>query len=139
MLSLKDITLVDKNGKKSLTGLNLCLRSSQILGIAGVSGNGQSQLADMISGLVPTYEGEILLDSKVVSHISPRRMITEGVGRIPDDRTGTGLISDRSVMENVASNGYGQFPFSKRGLLQFKAIAARANRLVKKFDVRFPG
>jgi len=139
VLSLRDVSLADRNGKKVLTGVNLCLRSNQILGIAGVSGNGQSQLADMISGLIPAYEGQIRLDSKVVRHISPRRMITEGVGRIPDDRTGTGLISDMSVMENVASKDYGQAPFSKRGLLQFKAIAARAKRLVKKYDVRCPG
>jgi len=138
VLSLGNITLPDKRGKNAIKNLNLCLRSNEIIGIAGVSGNGQSQLADIISGLISNYTGEILLDSNRLLNIRPRRMIREGVGRIPDDRIGTGLISDMSVMENIASKSYDQFPFSKRGILRFKAIAARAEKLVKKFDVRCP-
>jgi simple sugar transport system ATP-binding protein len=140
VLALKGITLVNEgNGKKKfIKNLNLSLRSNVIIGIAGVSGNGQSQLADIISGLINTYEGKIFLDSKELKAISPRRMIQEGVGRIPDDRNGTGLICDMSVMENIASDTYGKPPFSKRGFLQFKAMATRAKKLVKKFDVRCP-
>ncbi len=152
VLSLKGITLADKkegkredkrkhlgtSAKKSIKNLNLSLRSNEIIGIAGVSGNGQSQLADIISGLINTYDGKILLASKELKNISPRRMIQEGVGRIPDDRNGTGLISDMSILENIASEIYGEPPFSKKGFLQFKAIADRAKKLVKKFDVRCP-
>ena len=140
VLALRGITLVnEKNGKKkSIKNLNLSLRSNVIIGIAGVSGNGQSQLADIISGLINTYEGKIFLDSKEIKNISPRRMIKEGVGRIPDDRNGTGLICDMTIMENIVSDTYGEDPFSKRGFLQFKAMAARAKKLVKKFDVRCP-
>jgi len=140
VLALRGITLVNEgNGKKkSIKNLNLSLRSNVIIGIAGVSGNGQSQLADIISGLINTYEGKIFLDSKELKNISPRRMIQEGVGRIPDDRNGTGLICDMTVMENIASDTYGEPPFSKRGFLQFKAMATRARKLVKKFDVRCP-
>jgi len=139
VLSMRNITLIDKGGKKSIKNLSLRLRSNEIIGIAGVSGNGQSQLADMISGLISSYTGEIFLNSKRLKKISPWSMIKEGVGRIPDDRNGTGLISDMTVMENIASESYGEFPFSKRGVLCFKAIAARAKELVKKFDVRCPG
>jgi ABC-type uncharacterized transport system ATPase subunit len=139
VLSLKNITLTGKGGKKAISNLSLGLRANEIIGIAGVSGNGQSQLADMISGLISTYEGEILLDSTPVKNISPRHMIKKGVGRIPDDRNGTGLISDMTVMENVASETYGEFPFSKIGFLRFRAIADQARKLVKKFDVRCPG
>ena len=138
VLSLEDITLVDRKGKKLLTHLNLTLRANEILGIAGVSGNGQSQLADLISGLVSNYTGKIRLDSKVLTHINPRRMIKEGVGRIPDDRNGTGIIGDMSVMENMASVIYGAPPFSNKGLLRFKTIATLAKKLVKRFDVRCP-
>lgn len=140
VLALRGITLVDEgeDKKKSIKALNLSLRSNVIIGIAGVSGNGQSQLADILSGLINTYEGKILLDSKELKNISPRRMIQEGVGRIPDDRNGTGLISEMTLMENTASVTYGEPPFSKNGFLQFKAMAARAKKLVKKFDVRCP-
>jgi ABC-type uncharacterized transport system ATPase subunit len=93
----------------------------------------------MISGLITTYEGRILLDSRELKHISPRHMIKEGVGRIPDDRNGTGLIGDMTIMENIASETYGELPFSRRGFLRFNAIADRAKTLVKKFDVRCPG
>jgi general nucleoside transport system ATP-binding protein len=138
VLSLENITLVDGKGKKLLTNLNLTLRANEILGIAGVSGNGQSTLADLISGLVSNYTGKLSLDSKKLTHVSPRRMIQEGVGRIPDDRNGTGIIGDMSVMENIASVGYGEPPLSNKGLLRFSAIATLAKKLVKKFDVRCP-
>jgi simple sugar transport system ATP-binding protein len=138
VLSLEGITLVDKN-KKVLTNLNLTLRANEIIGIAGVSGNGQSQFADMISGLVGNYTGKISLDSKEMTHISPRHMIRQGVGRIPDDRNGTGIIGDMSIMENIVSETYGTPPFSRKGLLRFNAIAHRAKKLVKKFDIRCPG
>jgi simple sugar transport system ATP-binding protein len=138
VLALREITLTERGGKKSIKNINLSLRSNVIIGIAGVSGNGQSQLADIISGLINTYEGKIFLDSKELKTITPRRMIKEGVGRIPDDRNGTGLISDMTVLENIASDTYGEPPFSKRGFLQFKAMATRAKKLVKKFDVRCP-
>jgi len=139
VLSLRHISLIDQGGKKLLDDLSLDLRENEIIGIAGVSGNGQSQLADMISGLITTYAGDIYLDSTPLKKISPRRMIKEGVGRIPDDRNGTGLISDMTIMENIASKSYGTLPFSKRGILCFNAIATQAKKLVKKFDVRCPG
>lgn len=138
VLSLQDITVVDGKGKKLLANLNLTLRANEILGIAGVSGNGQSQLADLISGLVSNYTGTFSLDSKKLTHVSPRRMIQKGVGRIPDDRNGTGIIGDMSVMENIVSVTYGDPPFSKMGLLRFSAIATLAKKLVKKFDIRCP-
>jgi simple sugar transport system ATP-binding protein len=139
VLALRGITLVDeKSKKKTLEDINLSLRSNMIIGIAGVSGNGQSQLADVISGLINAHEGKIFLDSKELKNITPRRMIQKGVGRIPDDRNGTGLISEMTLMENIASKAYGEPPFSKRGLLQFKAMAGQAKKLVKKFDVRCP-
>ena len=139
VLSLRHITIIDDRGEKTIKDLNLSLKSKEIIGIAGVSGNGQSQLADLISGLVKTYEGRILLDSNIIKNITPRRMIKEGVGRIPDDRIGTGLISDMTIMENIASETYGKFPFSKKGFLRFNSIAGKARELVKKFDVRCPG
>jgi len=138
VLSLQNITITDTGKKKSLNRLNLCLRSKEILGIAGVSGNGQSQLANILSGLVTRYEGKIFMDSRVIEKISPKIMIQKKIGRVPDDRNGTGLINDMSVMENIASKTYMEPGFSKKGILRFKAIAEQAGKLVKKFDVRCP-
>jgi len=92
----------------------------------------------LISGLVSNYTGKLKLNSKELTHVSPRRMIKEGVGRIPDDRNGTGIIGDMSVMENIASVTYGEPPLSNKGVLRFSAIATLAKKLVKKFDVRCP-
>jgi ABC-type uncharacterized transport system ATPase subunit len=139
VLSLKGINLIDEGGQKTLKDINLSLKSNEIIGIAGVSGNGQLQLANLISGLITSYEGEILIHSKKIKKTGPRRMVKEGVGRIPDDRNGTGLIGEMSIMENMISETYGKFPFSKRGILRFSAIADRATKLIKKFDVRCPG
>ncbi len=139
VLCLEDIFLGAGDGRNAIKGIDLRLRSNEILGIAGVSGNGQSELADMISGLVTPCRGRIFLGSGVLKKISPRIMIERGVGRIPDDRNGTGLIADMSIMENLASKNYGDPEFSTKGFLRFNAMARQAETLVGQFDVRCPG
>ncbi len=139
VLSLKEISIAGKDGKTGLTGLNLDLKACEILGIAGVSGNGQSQLADIICGIAAPDKGQVFLRSKKAAAASPKAMVKAGLGRVPDDRTGTGLIDEMTVMENMASETYRDTPFSKRGLLNFKAMAKETENRVAEFDVRCPG
>ncbi|WP_461210199.1 ABC transporter ATP-binding protein [Desulfocurvus sp. DL9XJH121] len=122
-----------------LDNLSLSLRAHEILGIAGVSGNGQAAFADLLSGLVVPEAGSLIVGGKPLQRPTPAAMVARGVGRVPDDRTGTGLVADMTVMENLATETYKLPGFSKRGILNFKALASRARQLVEAFDVRCPG
>ncbi len=139
VLVLRDVFVKDPEGRKLLDGLDLELRAGEILGVAGVSGNGQSALADLISGLLRPDSGQMVLHGEAVGAPTPGGMIALGVGRVPEDRTGTGLIGDMTVMENLASEVYRQREFSRRGLIDFRALRRRARALIERFDVRCPG
>jgi simple sugar transport system ATP-binding protein len=139
ILYLDSVTVRDRRGKPLLDGLNLSLNSHEILGIAGVSGNGQAQLADLLSGLIAPDDGQIVIHGSPVRSPTPAAMIARGVGRVPDDRTGTGLVADMTVLENLATEVYRLPGFARRGVMNFKALASRARQLVEAFDVRCPG
>ena len=120
--------------KKGLEDVSLSVRSHEILGIAGVSGNGQVELADVISGLLKPVRGVFLVHGKPVPAPSPIEMLSKGVGRIPEDRIQEGLIGDMSVWENLGLENYRDYsPF---GLLRLKALRDNGRKLVKEFDVR---
>lgn len=139
VLYLDAIHLSDGSDKRLLNDLTLRLNSHEILGIAGVSGNGQAQLADLLSGLIEPKYGQISIHGKPIHKPTPAKMIASGVGRVPDDRTGTGLVADMTVMENTATESYRLPGFAKRGVLNFNALASRARQLIEAFDVRCPG
>jgi len=139
LLSLDRLSVINKQGYQFLENVTLELKAGEILGIAGVSGNGQSHLADLISGLLPQTSGRFLLHGEKVIDPTPLAMIKKGVGRIPEDRTGTGLIGDMNVLENMVSESYWRAPFSRFGLLNFKALSAHSTNLSKKYDVRCAG
>ena len=139
VLALKQVSLRGKDGKTGLRRVDLALKGCEILGIAGVSGNGQAQLADIVCGLAAPDEGEVCIRSQKLSAVTPKTMVRSGLARVPDDRTGTGLIDEMSVMENMASETYRDAPFSKWGLLDFRAMARDTKARVEEFDVRGPG
>ncbi len=120
----------------SLDEVSLSVRAHEVLGIAGVSGNGQALLADLLSGLVAPASGSVVLRGQTVNRTTPADMIRAGVGRVPDDRTGTGLVADMTVMENLSTEIYRLPGFSRRGLLNFKALASRTAQLMDVFDIR---
>lgn len=126
-------------GGGHLHDLSLSLRAHEILGIAGVSGNGQGLLAEVLSGLAVPDAGEIIIAGETLERPTPSAMVARGVGRVPDDRTGTGLVADMTVEENLSTEVYRLPGFSRRGILNFKALASRARQLVAAFDVRCPG
>lgn len=123
----------------ALADLRLSVRAHEILGIAGVSGNGQALLADLLSGLVASQSGSVILRGETVDRPTPAAMIRAGVGRVPDDRTGTGVVADMTVMENLATEIYRLPGFSNRGMLNFRALASRAAQLMDTFDIRCQG
>ena len=139
VLSVKNLHAKDYRGVEILKGLNLEVRAGEILGLAGIDGNGQSELVEILTGLAHATEGEIQLLGKDIFHKSPREIFDAGLSSIPEDRQKHGLVLDFSVAENLILQNYGEAPYSKGGILQKKAIEEHASRMIEKFDIRPKG
>jgi simple sugar transport system ATP-binding protein len=124
---------------RGLKGATMIVRRHEIVGIAGVSGNGQSALAALISGLSPAREGVIRIAGAVPTKVSPAAMMSLGVGRIPEDRHHDGVVGSMSVAENLAMESLSDPAVSRHGILRRAAIRARAEAAMKDYDVRGPG
>lgn len=139
VLRLHMVSACDRHGYSLLHDASLNLRSGEILGIAGVSGNGQSHLADLISGLLSPSAGSFELLGKKVVRLGPVDMVRRGVGRIPEDRTGTGLIGDMNVQENLILENYWKKEVSRYGLLNSSFMKKNAKEITRRYDVRSGG
>jgi simple sugar transport system ATP-binding protein len=112
------------------------VREGEIVAVAGVDGNGQSELIDALAGLRPPHAGRILVGGKDVTGASARNVIDLGVGHIPEDRQRRGLVLDFTLAENLALHDYREEPDSRFGWLFPRRMIARARRLLREFDVR---
>jgi simple sugar transport system ATP-binding protein len=117
----------------------LTVKAHEIIGIAGVSGNGQSALAKMISGLISPDSGEILMHDRKVEGFSPSVMQNAGVGRIPEDRHHDGVVGAMSVAENLVLERLYDPDVQKYGFLKHKSISSHAHKLSQDYDIRGPG
>ncbi len=133
------VTTPDKGTAPGLKSITLDLCSGQIVGLAGVSGNGQAAIADLVSGLAAPASGEIAVLGNKVPQWSPRAAIGSGIARIPEDRHKTGTIADFTLTENAVLEGYFREGFSKRGWMDWKAAEDFATDIITKYDVRCPG
>ncbi|WP_445001816.1 ABC transporter ATP-binding protein [Exiguobacterium alkaliphilum] len=138
VLDIQKLVVKDSRGIEVVEGLDLQIRSGEILGIAGIDGNGQTELIEAISGLKKPEGGKIFLNGKDVTGFTPRKVTESGVGHIPQDRHKHGLVLDYSIRDNMVLQTYYKEPFSKRGLMNYKAVAEKAKALIEKFDVRTP-
>lgn len=136
LLELDAVQIKGTSGQPLLKDISLTLRQHQIIGIAGVSGNGQKALSDLISGMINPDEGSVSLKGRKVDHFDPRDMIAHGIGRVPEDRHAEGVVGDFSIKENLVLENYHETKFSKWGWLQNSAITDHAKRLISAFDVR---
>lgn len=118
--------------------LNLSVKAGEIVGIAGVDGNGQSELIEAITGLKKSESGTILLNGKAIQNLPPRKVTESGIGHIPQDRHKHGLVLDFSIGENISLQTYYQRPYSKFGLMNMKNIYQKAKRIIAEYDVRTP-
>ena len=139
MLTLKDVSVQGQSKRDSLSRASFSVHSHEILGIAGVSGNGQSALAGLVSGLMRPDRGTVSVNGAEISHPNPLTMITAGVGRIPEDRHHDGIVGAMTVAENMVIERLNDTDIQSRGLLNRDAIQANADRLTKDYDVRGPG
>ncbi|MCQ6280138.1 ABC transporter ATP-binding protein [Bacillus sp. EB600] len=138
VLEIKDLVVKDTRGVTSVNGLDLTVRSGEIVGIAGVDGNGQTELIEAITGLRKSDSGSIKVNGKEIVNLSPRKVFESGVGHIPQDRHKHGLVLNYPLAENMVLQTYYKPPFSKGGILNFKAIYDKARKLIREFDVRTP-
>ncbi len=138
VLEINDLVVKDSRGVTEVNGLSLSVRSGEIVGIAGVDGNGQSELIEAVTGLRKSESGSIKVNGKELIHLSPRKIAESGVGHIPQDRHKHGLVLNYPIAENMVLETYYKPPFSKRGILNFPEIYKKARQLITEFDVRTP-
>ncbi|HBV87280.1 MAG TPA: heme ABC transporter ATP-binding protein [Desulfosporosinus sp.] len=138
VLELQDVFARGDKGTDALAGVSLRIREGEILGIAGVSGNGQKELAEVIAGLRKTSRGKIVLNGKESTQMSPSRIIEQGLGYIPEDRIHVGTIPSFSIWENLILKDHHQPPFTKHFLLQNRTIMSHSSSQVEKYGIKTP-
>jgi simple sugar transport system ATP-binding protein len=139
VLHLRDLVAPGDRGLDALRGLDLTLQSGEILGIAGVEGNGQRELAEAIIGLRPITQGDTVLNGISIRGCSTIEILRKGVGFVPEDRHHDALVLSLSVSENAVLVSHRDPAFDRRGLIISDAVAAFATRLVKEFQIRCAG
>jgi ABC-type uncharacterized transport system ATPase subunit len=138
VLSLKDVKVRDDRLEIAVDGVDLEVRAGEIVAIAGVQGNGQTELVEAIVGLRTIDAGTMLIGDASIAKASPRQVSDLGVAHIPEDRGRDGLINYMTVAENYILDAYHRPPYSRRGVMDLKAVNARASQGVKDFDIRTP-
>ncbi|PLT34151.1 ABC transporter ATP-binding protein [Bacillus sp. V5-8f] len=138
VLEIKGLEVNDSREVKAVKGLNLSIRAGEIVGIAGVDGNGQSELIEAITGLRKAEAGSILINGKDITNKAPRKITESGLGHIPEDRHKHGLVLDYTIGENISLQTYYQKPNSKNGVLNYRKIYEKAKKIITEFDVRTP-
>ncbi|MEK5380353.1 ABC transporter ATP-binding protein [Niallia sp. FSL W8-0635] len=138
VLKISDLTVKDNRGVHVVNALNLEVKAGEIVGIAGVDGNGQSELIEAITGLMKKNSGIITLNGKDISVLTPRKITESGIGHIPQDRHKHGLVLDFSIGQNMALQTYYKRPFSNYGFLNQTEMEKKASGLIEEFDVRTP-
>lgn len=138
MLTVKDLHVDDDRDYPAVRGVSFEVKAGEVLGIAGVQGNGQTQLAEALSGLRATQKGYVVLAGKDITNKTPRAITQAGLANIPEDRQRHGLVLSYSIADNMALCDYYHEPFSKSGVIQPKALDENAQKLISTFDVRTP-
>jgi general nucleoside transport system ATP-binding protein len=136
VLTVDDLRVRDDREIETVRGLSFTVHAGEIVGIAGVDGNGQAELAEAIAGMRRVEGGSIRLMERDVTRASPRAAAEAGIGHIPQDRQRHGLVLDFSLAENGALHDYQHAPMSRYGWLQPRAMISRVKGLIERFDVR---
>jgi len=136
VFEIDDLYVKNEKDLYAVKGLNLKIRRGEILGIAGVDGNGQKELVEAITNLRPTDKGEIKINGKEIQNTSPKNVIENKVATIHEDRQKVGLVLDFTVAENVILETFNKPEYSKRGIILKDKAVKKAKELIKKFDIR---
>lgn len=136
VLDVKDLTVTNEEKFQVVKNVSFSVHGGEIFAIAGVSGNGQVEIADAIAGLMKAHSGQILLNGKDITEYSIRKRTLEGIAYIPEDRQTYGLILDFTLEDNLALKNYFKEPFSRKGILNKKEFETYGEKLIQEYDVR---
>ena len=138
VLGVQNLKVLDDRREVAVDGVSFTVRAGEILGIAGVLGNGQRELVEALTGLRPAVAGHIEILGRDTTHAPPRRIIEAGTAHIPEDRHKHGLVLGYPVDDNLVLSTYYQVPFAHNSLLDGKAVDENAEKLIREFDIRTP-
>ena len=139
LLEVENLHVIDDRGIEKVRGVSFDVHAGEIVGIAGVDGNGQTELIDAIAGLRKSESGTFASRAVPLEHASAREMLDAGLGHIPEDRQRRGLVLEFTIAENIALHDYAEPPDAKWGWLFPQRLVERARRLIREFDVRGGG
>lgn len=138
ILEVSNLTVRDLRGHQAVKNVSFALAEGEVLGIAGVDGNGQAELVEAIAGLVPIESGDVYLDGEKVTGCSPFELSQKGLAHIPQDRRSQGLVGPMDIAENLILRNFYRTPFCKNGILNRKAIEDFAVEAIDFYDIRTP-
>lgn len=136
VLKVENLVVKENRGLEAVKNLSLEVHAGEVLGIAGIDGNGQSELLQALTGLRKVESGKIYLDDDDITNKKPRQITESGVGHVPEDRHKYGLVLEMSLAENMALQTYYRVPMSNKGVLDYGEINEHARDLIDEFDVR---
>ncbi len=139
ILAVNSLSVLDDRNRRVVDGVSFEIRSGEIVGIAGVQGNGQTELVESLTGLRPSITGTVFLNGEDITTKSPRAIHKLAVAHVPEDRQRSGLVLPFTVTENIVLDSYYEDPISKGIQMDWSAARERAERLVEEYDVRTPG
>lgn len=138
VLVLEGVHAAGEGGVPALSGVSLEVREKEIMGIAGVAGNGQKELAEVITGLRKASGGRLTIGGEEVTGLSPREIIDKSVSHVPEDRLGTGLVPGLSAADNLILKDYRKEGISERGIINYQEVQKKAGELIKQFEIKVP-
>lgn len=139
ILEVIDLHVIDDRDLPAIKNLSLTLHAGEILGVAGVQGNGQTELVEAITGLRHVVSGTITIDGQNVTNLTPRQVTETGVSHVPEDRQRDGMVANFSIADNMRLQTYYKSPFARGIIANEDAINQYAEKLVSEYDVRTPG
>ena len=139
LLEVEDLRVLDDRELEAVRGVSLRVRAGEIVGIAGVDGNGQTELVEALTGLRPIQAGEFRVAGRRLTGSSTHRILDSGIGHIPEDRQKRGLVLEFTLAENLAFHEFDKAPNSRLGWLWPARLVSRARKLIQEFDVRGGG
>ena len=139
LLSIKNLRVSDDRKLESVKDLSLEVHAGEILGIAGVEGNGQRELVEAICSMRSRLSGEVIVKGQEIPNLNPRAAHLAGVSHIPEDREKHGLVTSYSIADNLVLNRFDQAPFARGWIRNLEEVANNGESLVEKFDIRTPG
>ena len=139
VLRVQNLRVLDDRENLAVDGVSLEVRAGEIMGVAGVQGNGQTELVEALTGLRPSFSGQISINGHETSHATPRAIVELGVAHVPEDRQRDGLVLPFPVMDNMVLSTYYLAPFARGVVIQQPEVEKAAAERVKQFDVRTPG